>query len=49
MKKIKLIKKLSLKKDTIAKLNNVEKSQIKGGDHPIYSEDFRCYTLSHCM
>jgi hypothetical protein len=47
MKKSKLSRKLSFKKETIANLNSNELSKLKGGLPPGGSGFLTCYTFNH--
>jgi len=46
MKKISLSKKLSLNKETVAKLNNTEMGSINGGAAP---EKWKTWVISRCI
>ena len=49
MKKINLERKLSLKKETITKLNKEELSYVRGGDDPAGAGVWKTWKLSRCM
>jgi natural product precursor len=49
MKKIKLNNKLQLNKETIAKLNNDELKNVKGGEEQTLSITSRCTWTAYCQ